>query len=76
MDTAHRGQLVRNAHRVIQRKNNHSGWSRGDGLEDRGDIDWAGGDAELGAPAQGAGQKLRLHAVGIRNEDADGRRSS
>src|SRR5258706_118251 len=35
------------------------------------DINRTGRDAELRAPAQGAGEKLRLHAVGVRNQDGD-----
>jgi hypothetical protein len=41
-------------------------------MEDRGDVDWAGGDFELGTAAQGAGEELGLHAVGVGDQDGDG----
>ena len=71
MNAPHRRHLAGDADGVIQGKNNHFGGSGGNRLKDGGNIDGAGGNAELRAPAQGAGEKLRLHAIGVRNEDSD-----
>ena len=65
MDAAHGGHLIGDADGVIEREHYHFGGSGGDGVEDRGYVDGAGGDAEFGAAAQSAGQELRLHAVGV-----------
>ena len=56
MNAAHRRHLVGDADGVIQGEHNHFGGSGSDGVKDRGDVDRAGGDAELGAAAQGAGE--------------------
>jgi len=71
MNAAHGRHLVGNVDGVIEREDNHFGGSGGNCLKDGSDIDRAGGDAELGAAAEGAGQKLGLHAVGVGNEDGD-----
>ena len=65
MNAAHGRHLVVDVDGVIQGEHDYFGWRVGDGVEDRGDVDGAGGDVELRAAAQGAGEKLRLHAVGI-----------
>ena len=72
MNAAHGRHLIGDVDGVVQGKHDYFGWRARDGVQDRGDVDGAGGDAELGAAAQGAGEKLRLHAVGISNEDCDG----
>lgn len=71
MDAAHGRHLAGDADGVIQGEHYYFSWRGGDGMEDRGDVDWAGGDFELGTAAQGAGKELRLHAVGIGNQDSD-----
>ncbi len=51
MDAAYGGHLAGDIGGVIQRKHNHPGRSGCDRLEERGGVDQAGEDAELGAPA-------------------------
>lgn len=75
MNAAHGRHLIGDADGMIQGEDDDFGGRAGDGVEDRGYVDGAGGDAELGAAAQGAGEKLRLHAVGIGDEDCDCRES-
>ena len=65
MDAAHGRHLIGDADGMIEGEHYYFGWRVGDGVEDRGYVDGAGGDAELGAAAQGAGEELRLHAVGV-----------
>ena len=65
MNAAHGRHLIGDADGVIEGEHDDFGWRAGDSVEDRGDVDGAGGDVELRAAAQGAGEKLRLHAVGI-----------
>ena len=72
MDAAHGGHLIGDADGMIEREHYYFGGSGCDGVKDRGYVDGAGGDAELGASAQGAGEELRLHAVGVGDEDGDG----
>jgi hypothetical protein len=72
MNAAHGSHLAGDVDGVVEGENDDFGGSGGDGLEDRGDVDGAGGDAEFGAAAEGAGEELGLHAVGIGNEDGDG----
>ena len=72
MNAAHGRHLVGDADGMIQGEHDYFGRGGGDGVEDRSYIDWAGGDFELGTAAQGAGQELRLHAVGIGDQDGDG----
>ena len=72
MDAAHGGHLIGDADGMIEREHNYFGWRGGDGVEDRGDVDGASGDFEFGAAAQGAGQELGLHAVGVGDQDGDG----
>ena len=55
MNAAHGGHLVVDVDGVIQGEHDYFGWRGGDGVQDRGYVDGAGGDVELGAAAQGAG---------------------
>lgn len=45
------------------------------GLKKSRDIHGAGGDAKLRMTAESAGEQLRLQAIGIDDEDANGVRS-
>src|SRR5208337_485235 len=56
MDTTHGRHLVGDIDRVIQRKDDDLRRAGGDSLEDRGDIDLAGGDAKVRAAAQSASE--------------------
>ena len=72
MNAAHGRHLIGDADGVIQGEHDYFRGRGCDGVEDRSNVDGAGGDVELGAAAQGAGEELRLHAVGIGDEDCDG----
>jgi hypothetical protein len=71
MNPAHRRHLTGNINRVIQRENDYFCGGGSDRLQDRSDIDQAGGDAEFRTPAEGADEEMGLHTVGVRNEDGD-----
>ena len=72
MNAAHGSHLIGDVDGVVQGEYYDFGGSVGYGVEDGGNVDGAGGDAEFGAAAQGAGEELGLHAVGVGDEDGDG----
>ncbi|HZZ16936.1 MAG TPA: hypothetical protein VFE08_13355 [Candidatus Sulfotelmatobacter sp.] len=69
MDCAHCGHLDANFQGVIQGKNNYVDGLGSDRTEDGTRIDGASQDAKFGASTQGADEQLRLHPVGVGDED-------
>lgn len=72
MDAAKRGHLTGEANGTIKREKDDPGRVCCDRLKDGVDVDGAGGDVELGTSAQGASEKLRLHLVGVSDENRGG----
>ena len=53
-----------------QREQGHLDWDCGNTFENGFGLHPAGSDAELRAAAQSVGEQTRLHAIGVRDQDA------
>jgi hypothetical protein len=69
VDCAHCGHLGANFQGVIQGKNNYIDGLDSDRPEDGTRIDGASQDAKFRASTQGADEELRLHPIGVGDED-------
>lgn len=65
MKTVKDGDGFLSVGRRVEREQGDAGWPRVGRLQNRSGIELAVGDAKLGVAAQGAGEQLGLHAVGV-----------